>query len=59
MLHYELELTTIKIKTFDSSDKNKEKALKWIFSHRQWLFSLSGIIYNVTEVTKEELEKWD
>jgi len=59
LLHYELELTQIRVQAVDTSDENKEKALKWIMSHRYWLFSLSGIINNIVDVCQEELDKWD
>jgi hypothetical protein len=59
LLHYELELTSIRVQYIKTPNENKEKALKWIFAHRYWLFSLSGIIFNIVEVCKEELDKWE
>jgi hypothetical protein len=59
LLHYELDLSVIKVKGVDTADENKEKALRWILSHRYWLFSLSGVIHNIVEISKEELKKWD
>ncbi|MCF6172315.1 MAG: DUF115 domain-containing protein [Campylobacteraceae bacterium] len=59
LLHYELDLTVIKAKAVDTTDENRETALRWILSHRYWLFSLSGIINNIVEISKKELEKWD
>ena len=59
LLHYELDLTVIRVKGIDTPEENKEKALKWILSHRYWLFSLSGVLHSIVEILKEELEKWD
>jgi hypothetical protein len=59
LLHYELDLAVIKVQVPNTTIENKAKAIKWIFNHRYWLFSLLGIIHNIKETIENELKEWD
>jgi len=37
-----------------SKEENQLKAVRWINSHRTWMFDLAGGIWNVLEILKKE-----
>lgn len=59
LLHYEIDLAVIKAQAVNSTIENKQKAIKWIFNHKYWLFSLLGILHNIRETIEEELKGWE
>lgn len=54
LVHYELNLSEIKVRKVNSSQENKLKAIQWILQHRYWAFSLAGAIKNILDIIEEE-----
>ncbi|MBL0687238.1 MAG: motility associated factor glycosyltransferase family protein [Sulfurospirillum sp.] len=54
LVHYELELSEIKVSKVTSSKDNQLKAIKWINTHRVWMFDLAGGIWNILDVLKND-----
>jgi len=59
ILHYEIELATIKTIPINNSINNQKKALQWILAHRYWLFTLAGTIKNTLDIIKNSRKEWD
>jgi hypothetical protein len=53
IVHFELDLATIKVKKVHNPIENKQKALAWIYNHMPYLFSLAGTIHNICETIKK------
>ncbi len=59
LLHYEIELATIKTIPVNNPIDNQKKALQWILAHRYWLFTLAGTIKNTLDIIKNSRKEWD
>jgi len=46
VVHYELELANIKIMPVTSHEENEIKALKWIYNHSHYFYTLAGAVAN-------------
>lgn len=61
VVHYELELATIKILPINSEKENQMKALKWIYNHSHYFYTLAGAIANtifwIERGRKESIEE--
>jgi len=61
VVHIELSLADIKITAVESQEENQLKALKWIFNHSHYFYTLAGAIANtifwIERGRKESLEE--
>lgn len=61
VVHYELELANIKIMPIESLDDNHLKAIKWIFNHSHYFYTIAGALENtifwMERARKESLEE--
>lgn len=46
VVHYELELANIKIMPVESPQDNRLKAIKWIFNHSHYFYTMAGAVAN-------------
>ena len=46
VVHYELELANIKIMPVESPSDNQLKAIKWIFNHSHYFYTIAGALAN-------------
>lgn len=53
VVHFELDLATIKVKKIHNPIENKQKALAWIYNHVPYLFTLAGTIHHICETVKK------
>lgn len=56
-VHHEIELGTIKTLNVTNPSENKNKAIRWIFNHIPYFYTLAGSINNVINIMREEREK--
>lgn len=61
VVHYELELAVIKSTKAFSQEENKRKALKWIYNHSHYFYTLAGaidgVIFTIQKSRQESLEE--
>lgn len=61
VVHYELELANIKIMAVNSPEENKRKALRWIYNHSHYFYTLSGamdgVLFTIEKAQKESLDE--
>jgi hypothetical protein len=53
VVHNELELANIKIMPVNTPLENKEKAIRWIFRHFHYLFTVAGSMHTVIETIRK------
>ncbi|DAB37589.1 MAG: hypothetical protein A2023_05100 [Sulfuricurvum sp. GWF2_44_89] len=56
-IHHEIELGTIKTLNVTNPSENKNKAIRWIFNHIPYFYTLAGSIDNVINIMREEREE--
>jgi len=56
-IHHEIELGMIKTLNVTNPSENKNKAIRWIFNHIPYFYTLAGSIDNVINIIREEREK--
>lgn len=61
VVHYELDLGSIKVMPVSTPEENKLKALKWIHNHSHYFYTMAGTIqetiYVMTSAQKESYEE--
>jgi hypothetical protein len=61
VVHYELDLASIKVLSVSTPEENKLKALKWIHNHSHYFYTMAGMIqetiYVITNAQKESCEE--
>jgi hypothetical protein len=59
IVHEEMELAKIMVKSVETDEEKKAKLVDWIYEHKSWLFFLAGGIDSVRNVVKESYMEWD
>lgn len=56
VVHYELDLASIKVMSVNTPQENKLKALKWIHNHSHYFYTMAGMIQETLYVIEKAQE---